>query len=87
MKIIYDDLCELAEAVIRCSDTVRKGRCECCPFYDRCQTDILEMRHVLCAEIEGCAKLAEKSEFDKKVNNVVRILTTPMEEGGGSDED
>lgn len=53
MKIIYDDLYELAEVAIRCNDTVRKGRCEWCPFYDRCQIDTPEMRHILCAEVDG----------------------------------
>ena len=36
MKIIYDDLFEFSEIVIRCNDTARKGKCSYCPFFDRC---------------------------------------------------
>ena len=52
MKIVYDDIAELAEVVIRCEKTVEKGKCMWCPFYDRCQVDSLESRHILCAVIE-----------------------------------
>lgn len=52
MKIVYDDIVELAEVVIRCEKTVENGECERCPFYDRCQMDRLESRHILFAEIE-----------------------------------
>ena len=51
MKIIYDDLYEFSQAVIRCNDTVRKGKCMWCPFYDRCQIDNEENRHIQCGEI------------------------------------
>ena len=52
MRIIYDDVVELAEVAIRCEKTVNKGKCMWCPFYDRCQVDSLESRHILCAGIE-----------------------------------
>lgn len=52
MRIIYDDIVELAEAAIRCEKTADKGKCMWCPFYDRCQIDNFESRHILCAEIE-----------------------------------
>ena len=52
MKIVYDDVVELAEVAIRCQKTEEKGKCMWCPFYDRCQVYGLESRHILCAEIE-----------------------------------
>ena len=52
MRIIYDDLAEFAEIVIRCEKTADKGKCMWCPFYDRCQVVDLDTRHVLCGEIE-----------------------------------
>ena len=36
MKIIYDDLDEFVEVVVRCDTTIKKGKCKYCPFYDRC---------------------------------------------------
>ena len=52
MRIIYDDIVELAEVAIRCEKTVSKGKCMWCPFYDRCQINEFENRHILCGEIE-----------------------------------
>lgn len=52
MRIIYDDIVELAEVAIRCSKTADKGKCMWCPFFDRCQVDSLGIRNVLCGEIE-----------------------------------
>lgn len=52
MRIIYDDVAELAEVAIRCEKTANKGKCMWCPFYDRCQIDEFENRPILCAEIE-----------------------------------
>ena len=52
MKIVYDDIAELADVVIRCEKTAEKGKCMWCPFYDRCKIDEFENRHILCAEIE-----------------------------------
>ena len=52
MRVIYDDVAELAEVAIRCEKTAEKGKCMWCPFFDRCQIDNLKDRHILCAEIE-----------------------------------
>ena len=52
MKIIYDDMFEFSEIVIRCNDNVKKGRCSYCPFYDRCKIDEPEYRHIQCGEIQ-----------------------------------
>jgi hypothetical protein len=52
MKIVYDDMFEFSEVVIRCNDTVRKNKCYYCPFFDRCKTDEAENRHIQCGEIE-----------------------------------
>ena len=52
MRIIYDEVAELAEAAIRCEKTANKGNCMWCPFYDRCKIDEFENRHILCAEIK-----------------------------------
>ena len=52
MRIIYDDVAELAEVAIRCEKTANKGKCMWCPFYDKCKIDEFENRHILCAEIE-----------------------------------
>lgn len=52
MRVIYDDVVELAEVAIRCEQTAEKGKCMWCPFFDRCQPNEFENRHVLCAEIE-----------------------------------
>lgn len=51
MKIVYDDLYEFSEVVIRCSNTVRKNKCEYCPFFDRCNRCEPENRHIQCGEI------------------------------------
>ena len=51
MKIVYDDLFEFSEVVIRCTDTVRKGKCIYCPFYTRCEVNEPENRHVQCGEL------------------------------------
>lgn len=52
MRIIYDDLVEFSEIVLRCTQTVKKGMCHYCPFFDRCQIDDRENRHIQCGEIE-----------------------------------
>lgn len=52
MRIIYDDMVEFSEIVIRCNDTVRKGKCSCCPFFDRCKIDEPENRHIQYGEID-----------------------------------
>ena len=52
MRIIYDDLFEFSEIVIRCNDTARKGKCSYCPFFDRCHVDQPDCRHVQCGEID-----------------------------------
>lgn len=52
MRIIYDDIVELAEAVISCDKTASKEKCMWCPFYGRCNIDQFENRHILCGEIE-----------------------------------
>lgn len=52
MRIIYDDLSEFAEVVVRCADTVRKGKCNYCPLYDRCDVADKDNRHIMCGEIE-----------------------------------
>lgn len=51
MKIIYEDMFEFSEIVIRCNDTVRKGKCSYCPFFDHCQIDQPMSRHIQCGEI------------------------------------
>ena len=51
MKIVYDDLFEFSECVIRCTDTVRKGKCTYCPFYTRCEVNEPENRHIQCGEL------------------------------------
>ena len=51
MKIVYDDLFEFSEIVIRCNDTTRKGKCSYCPFFDRCRIDEPENRHTQCGEL------------------------------------
>ena len=65
MKIIYDDLYEFSQAAIRCNDTVKKGKCMWCPFYDRCQIDSEEDRHIQCGEVVG---KAGESNNEKKLN-------------------
>ena len=52
MKITYDDMFEFSEIVTRCNDTVRKGKCSYCPFFDRCKIDEPENRHIQCGEID-----------------------------------
>lgn len=60
MRIIYDDMFEFSEIVIRCNDTVRKNKCSYCPFYDRCQVDNPEYRHIQSGEL---AYPTEKGEI------------------------
>lgn len=67
MKIVYDDMFEFSEIVIRCNDTVRKGKCSYCPFFDRCKINEPENRHIQCGEIdhqnENCgADMRKESE-------------------------
>ena len=57
MKIVYDDMYEFSEVVIRCNDTVRKNKCQYCPFYDRCQIDLPDNRHIQCGEINHPATI------------------------------
>ncbi len=52
MKIVYDDLFEFSEIAIRCNDTARKGKCSYCPFFDRCEIDEPENRHIQCGELD-----------------------------------
>lgn len=52
MKIIYDDMYEFSQVVIRCNDTVRKNKCEYCPFFDRCDICDPENRHIQCGELD-----------------------------------
>ena len=52
MRIIYDDLSEFAEVVVRCTNTVIKGKCNYCPFYDRCNVADKDDRYIMCGEIE-----------------------------------
>lgn len=51
MRILYDDMYEFSQVVIRCNDTVRKGKCHYCPFYDRCDVAEEENRHIQCGDI------------------------------------
>lgn len=46
MFIKYDDMYEFTEVVTRCSNTVKKGMCHYCPFYDRCEICDVESRHI-----------------------------------------
>ena len=62
MKVIYDDLLEFAEAIIRCNDTVRIGKCSHCPFYDSCDRGTLTERPafgVVQEEEEPCDNLTK----------------------------
>lgn len=52
MRIVYDDVVEFSEVVIRCYRTAQKEKCIWCPFYNRCRIDDFGNRHILCAEIE-----------------------------------
>lgn len=52
MRIIYDNLNEFAEIVIRCTDTVRKNKCQYCPLFDRCDVLDNENRRIMFGEIE-----------------------------------
>ena len=51
MRITYDDMYEFSQVVIRCNDTVRKGKCMWCPFYARCMVAEEENRHIMCGKI------------------------------------
>ena len=62
MRITYDDLFEFSEIVIRCNDTARKGKCSYCPFFDRCQINQPDCRHVQCGEIDRRIMVAKGGE-------------------------
>ncbi len=51
MRIIYDDLTEFAEVVIRCNNTAEKGECSYCPFFDRCDVADKDNRHIMFGDI------------------------------------
>ena len=67
MKIIYDDLYEFSQAIIRCNDTANKGKCCWCPFYDRCQIDSDENRHIQCGELAQGMIGGADNEIKKKI--------------------
>ena len=37
MKIVYENIVEFAEAVLKCEDTVKKGSCCYCPMFCLCK--------------------------------------------------
>ena len=51
MRILYDDLYEFSQVVIRCENTVNKGKCQYCPFFDRCEICDPESRHIQFGDI------------------------------------
>jgi hypothetical protein len=51
MRIIYEDMSEFARCIVRCTDNVRKGKCQYCPFFDDCIIDDPEARSIMCGEI------------------------------------
>ena len=51
MKIVYDDLVEFVEVIIRCRQTRKCGKCGYCPFADRCQICDEENLHTMCCDI------------------------------------
>lgn len=57
MFIRYDDLYEFTQVVLRCEETVKKGMCHYCPFFDRCDIADAENRHVQCGEIISPSKV------------------------------
>ena len=57
MFITYDDLYEFSQAVIQCNTTVKENKCKYCPFFDRCQIDDEENRHIQCGEIKADKKV------------------------------
>ncbi len=65
MRIIYDDLNEFAEVLLRCSETVKKGKCSHCPFYDRCTIDDKENRHIMCGKIDDSPTFISMIEDQK----------------------
>lgn len=62
MRIIYDDIVELAEVVIRCDNTERERKCAYCPFFERCDKSEFETRLVFCGEIKGAEEKGGASD-------------------------
>lgn len=53
MRIVYDDMLEFSEVVIRCHETRREDKCEYCPLYDRCEIDDPENRRIQVGEMKN----------------------------------
>lgn len=53
MRIIYDDLIEFSEILIQCNETVKKGMCHHCSFYNRCEICNCEDRSILRGKIKS----------------------------------
>ena len=62
MKIIYDDLFEFSEIVIRCNDTASKRKCSYCPFFDRCIIDNPENRHIQFGELDQPSEKGDETD-------------------------
>ena len=56
MHIIFDDLYEFSEVVIRCHETAKKNKCSYCPFYDRCTICDPECRCIQAASVKPQVK-------------------------------
>ena len=52
MKVIYDDLNEFAETIVRCNNTADAGQCSWCPLFDRCEIADIESRRVMIGEVK-----------------------------------
>lgn len=62
MRITYDDFSEFAEVVIRCNNTAEKGKCQYCPFFDRCDVADKDSRHIMFGDIvERCKSVPNET--------------------------
>ena len=71
MQLIYDDMVEFAEISKRCSDNVNTDKCKYCIFFDRCQIDSIETRHIFCGTIidHGSVKVLAGQIEETESNN------------------
>lgn len=68
MKIVYENIVEFAEAVIKCEDTVKTGDCCYCPMFYLCkgrQGEDISERAVMQCEIAPPKDLPHVEEIKK----------------------
>lgn len=69
MKIIYENLAEFAEAIIKCEDTFTSGNCNMCPLSSTCfkkeLVDISDRAVMQCAILPPELVIKDTADVEK----------------------